>query len=145
MKYLTIFLIPFLIIGCGKSEEEKKAEQALIQMAEMQKKTCQREAVSEALTILTKLKQPVANQLINYNNCKNFQITDNITTDYVNSLGIADDCDLAVTFKDSPCTPDLKDQMLHLTPKLTEEAILWQCSFSKKYDYKINFLPAVCQ
>lgn len=148
MKYNFILPLALCIavVGCGKSEEEIKKEEAAKAIAQGQAQLAaitiehnQKEAIAEALTLMSKLKAPVAEYFSQNNECMdNIQKADNLK--YVDTLYMTKDCEMKTTFKKSAYTPDLEGQTLSLKMTVGENAFLWSCSFSGKSE----LAPSVC-
>ena len=138
-KIIAIALMSVLLVGCGKSEEEKKKEEAQAQLVAMQIENNQGTAVAEALNALASLKGPAAEYYANNGNCsKDILIIEKAnekrmnTVDNISISNIPNGCQLKATFKESTFIPDLSKESMILTMNVDKGEFLWKCEFTGK-------------
>lgn len=150
IKLVVVALISLLLVACGKSEEEKRKEAALAQLADMQIEKNQKQAAANALNALASLKAPTAEYFSKNMKCAsdNLDITKVIADKYADTLeslsikDIPNGCQLKATFKESTLIPDMSKESMILTMSIGSDAFYWKCEFTGKNKRDV---PKSCQ
>ncbi|AZS50059.1 hypothetical protein DM558_04380 [Entomomonas moraniae] len=161
MKQLIVGIaVAVLLVGCGKSKEEKRKEieetmtakgqtQLLVKQAEMN----QREVVAEVLRYMETIEPIVAEVFSERGTCIFIEKTRMLRVEktwdsfypkmnYLKSFSIGGDCSIIAGFQDLAFAPNLKDEILTLKIAQEKGKITWICSLTSKNK---DAIPKECQ